>query len=122
MSRKKVKRSNKETKLIRMLGTKVRAIRRERRMTQSDLARAARVTYKYVGEIERSEKNPIVGVVSQVAGALGTTISDLLDMSDMIGSSEGEKIISSIGRLLRPKKIEGKKRAQRVVRAMFKEE
>ena len=122
MSRKKVKRSNKETKLIRMLGTKVRAIRRERRMTQTDLARAARITYKYVGEIERSEKNPSVGVVSQVAGALGTTISDLLDMSDMIGSSEGEKIISSIGRLLRPKKIEGKKRAQRVVRAMFKEE
>jgi transcriptional regulator with XRE-family HTH domain len=122
MSRKKVKPSVPETRLIKMLGVKVRAIRRERRMTQSDLAKSAGITYKYVGEIERSEKNPSIGVMFRVSIALGLPLTDLLDMTDMIGETTGERIISSIGRILRPKKIEEKKRAQRVVRAMFKKE
>ena len=47
--------------LINELGKKIRSLRREKNLTQQELGDLAHLSYKYVGEIERAEKNPSIG-------------------------------------------------------------
>lgn len=121
MKTENVKDINQST-MIEALGAKVRRLRRDKGMTQSDLADGAGLSYKYVGEVERAEKNPSIGVMFRIAGTLGTTLVDLLDMSDLLGATEEDQVVSSVGRALRGHKIDEQRRALRVVRAMLKEE
>jgi transcriptional regulator with XRE-family HTH domain len=110
-----------QSSTIQALGAKVRRLRREKGMSQSDLGDGAHISYKYVGEIERAEKNPSVGIMFRIACALGTTLLDLLDESDLLGASEGDRIVSSLGRVVRGQKIEDQRRVLRVVRVMLKD-
>lgn len=60
------------------LGFRVLRLRRERRWTQSDLGRRARVAPKTVGRLERGQHMPDVVTLAAVAAALGVTVQDLL--------------------------------------------
>ena len=61
------------------LGRRVRAGRQRLGLTLQDLADAARVSRSMLSEIERGTKVPTVLVLDRVAGALRSSVAQLLD-------------------------------------------
>ena len=64
--------------LRRVLGGNVRRLRRERGLSQEQLAFEAEIDRTYVSQIERAVINPSLLVLHKVAKALGSTVPDLL--------------------------------------------
>lgn len=54
-------------------------LRRERGMTQADLAKLVGVEPDYIGKWERGERNPKLGALKKIAAALGVDIGVLID-------------------------------------------
>lgn len=68
--------------VVRRFGERLKEIRRERGMTQADLAEKTAITASYIGRLERAGAAPGVDLVARLAAALGTTIADLLPEAD----------------------------------------
>ena len=67
--------------LLRRLGENVRARRRERGLTQGDLAELLDISVAYVSLIERGGRNPPVTTVCAIARALDVSPRELVDPS-----------------------------------------
>jgi len=67
--------------VVRRFGERLKEVRRERGMTQADLAEKTSITASYIGRLERAGAAPGVDLVARLA-ALGTTIADLLPEAD----------------------------------------
>ena len=52
------------------LGRNVRRVRQAQRLTIEALADEARLSYSYVGELERGRRNPTLAIVERLASAL----------------------------------------------------
>lgn len=53
-----------------VVGANVRRFRKERGLTQEQLALSADIDLRYLGGIERGEQNPTVGVLGRLATVL----------------------------------------------------
>jgi transcriptional regulator with XRE-family HTH domain len=60
-----------------LLGRRIRQLRKIRMMTQEQLGEKAGVDYKYLGGIERGERNPSTENLAKIAKALGVKIQEL---------------------------------------------
>lgn len=60
------------------LSQNLQQLRRERELSQEDLAHLARMHQTYLSGIESAKRNPSVLVLERLATALGVDISDLL--------------------------------------------
>ena len=58
---------------------KIKEIRQEKKISLQELADLSGVSKSMISKIEREEKNPTLQVAAQIAEALGTTLSALLD-------------------------------------------
>lgn len=58
-------------------GQRVRALRKEAKLTQEDLAARSGLSKNYVGETERGERNPSLLVIHAFAGGLGVSPAEL---------------------------------------------
>ena len=86
--------------LIKGLGEKLRATRREKNLTQKELGDLAGLSYKYVGEIERAEKNPSIDVLNRIADALKIDLLELIDVNPpTVASKEEEAKKAQIARI-----------------------
>jgi transcriptional regulator with XRE-family HTH domain len=63
---------------VQKFGRRVRACRLAAGLSQPELGRLARVTPKFIGEIERGSSNPSLVTMALVANALGCGLVDLL--------------------------------------------
>lgn len=61
------------------IAEKIRKIRKEKGMSQEELAFKAGLNRAYVGYIERGEKKPSVDTLSKLAIALKIKLSEFLD-------------------------------------------
>jgi len=60
-----------------VLGARLRALRHDRRDTLADTAATAGVSPQYLSEVERGRKEPSSEMIAAIAGALGTSLTDL---------------------------------------------
>lgn len=60
------------------VGSNLRRLRRQARLTQAALAEAAGIAQTYVGQIERAKKNVTLEVLGRLATALGVAPAELL--------------------------------------------
>lgn len=60
------------------VGSNLRRLRRQARLTQAALAEAAGIAQTYVGQIERAKKNATLEVLGKLATALGVDPAELL--------------------------------------------
>jgi len=60
------------------MGQRISRLRRERGLSQSELAQSAELDRTYLSGVERGKQNPSVGVLLRLAAALGVSIGDLL--------------------------------------------
>lgn len=58
-------------------GDRIRELRKEKQLSQEELAFKAGVHRTYLGSIERGERNPSLRNISAIAAALGISLSDL---------------------------------------------
>jgi len=56
----------------------LRRVRHAKKMTQEELAEAAGLSARYVGDIERADKSPSVSVLGRIADALRIEPSELI--------------------------------------------
>jgi len=63
-------------------GKQVNAIRKKNKMTLQELSALSNVSASMLSQIERDEKNPTIQVACQIAEALNTTLSALLDQQE----------------------------------------
>lgn len=64
-------------KVNQKLGKRIRKYRRERRMSQEELADRVGLHYTTISRIERGISNPPVQTVNKIAKALKASLSDL---------------------------------------------
>jgi transcriptional regulator with XRE-family HTH domain len=74
-------RSDPRREVLRKLGENVRARRRERGLTQEDLAELLDISVAYVSLIERGWRNPPITTVCAIARALDVSPRELVDPS-----------------------------------------
>lgn len=60
------------------LGSNLRRLREEKRLSQEAFAFESGIHRTYVSDLERAARNPTIVVVEKLASALGVTASDLL--------------------------------------------
>jgi DNA-binding XRE family transcriptional regulator len=69
----------KKTKVLNLFGEKVRELRKERGLSQEQLAFDADLHRTYIGMIERAEKNVTLINIEKIAKALKVNIKDLFN-------------------------------------------
>lgn len=70
------------------LGQQVRALRRQRRLTQEQLAELAGVSLQHIGEIERGQGNPTLNSLVKLSDALDISLSELFENSEQYKSEK----------------------------------
>jgi len=98
--------------LLRGLGNAVRQLRHERSLTIKALAERARVSQRFLVQLELGAGNISVARLLDVASALGTTPSDLLAPKVGTSANEQRAIVSLIGLRGAGKSTIGKKVAE----------
>ena len=63
--------------LLQNLGQRIRALRKDAKLTQAQLSEKANISVYYMGEIERSEASPSLSTLNDIANALGVTITEM---------------------------------------------
>ncbi|MEJ3720377.1 helix-turn-helix transcriptional regulator [Paenibacillus polymyxa] len=66
------------TELRKQIGTRIRAIRNAKGLTQQKLADIASLDYRYIGALERGERNFSIDTLEKVLTALNVSISELM--------------------------------------------
>jgi transcriptional regulator with XRE-family HTH domain len=61
-----------------LFGTRLKRLRRERGLTQAQLAELTGSTAPYVSQVERGYANPTLDVMAKLAEAVGAKVWDLL--------------------------------------------
>lgn len=80
-------------------GKKIADLRKERKMSQGDLAKKLNTSVSVVGRYERDEMKPSIEVAQKIAGLLDTTVGYLL------GESEDAELFRDPNMLKRFKEI-----------------
>jgi transcriptional regulator with XRE-family HTH domain len=65
-------------KLRQVVARNLRVMRKQKGLSQEELAYQAGVNRNYVGQIEREEKSPTVDMVEKLASALGVVPEEML--------------------------------------------
>lgn len=67
---------------LKKLGERIRVLRKERKMTQLDLAGKMDNFAEQIGRIERGEQNPSVCTLKIIASALDISMKELFDFEE----------------------------------------
>jgi len=62
-----------------LLGKRIQNLRQGKKLSQEQLAEAASLSLKHLGELERGRGNPTLASLESLAGAFGISLSDLFD-------------------------------------------
>jgi len=102
------------------LGQRLRALRKQRGLSQERLGERSQLSGKFIGEVERGEKSISIDSLYRVSVALEVPLRDLTDVrADKAGAvpgEEAEKIFALVSGRRRPEDI---RKAYEVLRAMF---
>jgi transcriptional regulator with XRE-family HTH domain len=67
-----------DAKRLQTFGRAIRSFRKQRKMSQEDLAEASKLSRNYVSDIERGVRNPSLMAVVGIARALRMPLRDLV--------------------------------------------
>ena len=70
-------------KLLVKVGKKIRGKRKEKGLTQENLAEKADINPKFLGKVERAETNVSLLTLSKICDALGISLCELLSFTSM---------------------------------------
>jgi len=82
----------------RLLGRRIRELRKNKRLTQEELGEKSGISYKYLGNIERGLENPSFKHLARIAKALGIELSELFEFEHL--EPDREKLVKRINIIL----------------------
>jgi transcriptional regulator with XRE-family HTH domain len=94
--------------LPKLIGERIRKYRKEKGLSQEELAHLANLHTTYIGQLERGEKNATLGSVEKVANALGIPLENLFRSIHSNPDSQ-EYTLSRIVTCLQTRSIEDQK-------------
>jgi transcriptional regulator with XRE-family HTH domain len=100
------------------LGQRLRALRKQRSLSQERLGERSGLSGKFIGEVERGEKSISIDSLYRVSVALEIPLRELTDVRERnaVPNEEAEKIFALVsGR----RRVEDLRKAYEVLRAMF---
>ncbi|MCP1109500.1 helix-turn-helix transcriptional regulator [Ohessyouella blattaphilus] len=65
-----------------MIKTKIKEYRRERKMSQEELAKLVKVRRETIGHLENGKYNPSLKLALDIAKVFGTTVEDMFEYVD----------------------------------------
>lgn len=68
--------------ILSKLARRIRQLRKINKMTQEQLAEKADLHFTYIGEIERTEKNPTITSLEKIAKAFNISLTELVSFPD----------------------------------------
>jgi transcriptional regulator with XRE-family HTH domain len=74
------------------VGTRIRALRRARGLTQDQLAEACDVSRSAVAQWETDRSGQLSGNITRIAAALGSSVEHLLQGSDPTSGATGDEL------------------------------
>lgn len=74
--------------LRKQMGIRIRAIRNAKGLTQQKLADIASLDYRYIGALERGERNFSIDTLEKVITALNVSISELMYSKEQVAKDE----------------------------------
>ena len=87
---------------VRLLGLRIREVRRQAGLTQSDLAEKASLSLNFIGTVERGRNVPSLLTLFRIARSLGVAVSDLFLTAEAIQrSSRNQELLQRLILLLR---------------------
>src|SRR5205823_926256 len=102
------------------LGQRLRALRKQRGLSQERLGDRAGLSGKFIGEVERGEKSISIDSLYRVSVALEIPLRELTDVRadkpSAVPSADAEQIFALVSGRRRPEDI---RKAYRVLRAVF---
>lgn len=93
-----------DTKMV-LLGRRIRNLRKDRGMTQEELAVVSDIGVKYLSRIERGDTNVTLKLLSQLADALEIEMCDLLQIKQEQTRAQLEDELYTIIRNSREDKV-----------------
>lgn len=112
--------------LRKLIGRRIRSIRKKKGLTQEKLADKAHLTQQYVGSVERGTQNISLDSLERIITALEVDFDELLTLKDMTNSliSEDEQdklfILTVHNQLLKPRSVQEIKAIHRVTEEIIK--
>jgi transcriptional regulator with XRE-family HTH domain len=87
--------------IVRRFAARLREVRRQRGLTQRELAERAEITETYLSRLESVGAAPGIDLVDRLATALGTTVHDLLPLADQPDTRaalrrEAERLVGTV--------------------------
>lgn len=111
-----------EDDILKLVGRRIRDLRKEREMSQELLGEKGGFHYSYIGQIERGEKNISLINLAKIAAALDVGISQLFTYVDEEDKrTDSETDLQEILSTLRIKKPNEVQMIRNVVREIFGE-
>lgn len=108
---------------MKKVGQGIRHFRKQRKMSQEELAHVAQVHESYMGKIERNEKVCSIEVLDRITGALGISLESFFRYVQPFNEDKNEgHTIEQIVDQLRGRNEEEQKRVLRVIKALLEEE
>ncbi len=102
------------------LGQRLRALRKQRGLSQERLGERSSLSGKFIGEVERGEKSISIDSLYHVSVALGIPLRELTDVRAdrpaAVPSEEAEKIFALVAGRRRPEDV---RKAYKVLQALF---
>lgn len=68
-----------DKKIIERTANRLRKARKDRRLTQLEVARKADISENYYAQVERGEKNPSTSVLVNIMRAIGVSADEILN-------------------------------------------
>jgi transcriptional regulator with XRE-family HTH domain len=80
------------SEIAKQIGENIRQLRKQRGLSQEQLALHAEINPSYMGQVERGEKNPTIDVLSKISQALDLPLEQLVHTgaNEEPGAADGE--------------------------------
>ena len=82
----------------RLLGARIKEIRRRQRLSQEKLAERAGISAQYISNIERGRENPTLDLLLRLADALKVSLGSMCDFESL---EDRRKVRAAIQQMLR---------------------
>ena len=106
--------------ILKLVGRRIRDLRKERGLSQELLGEKGGFHYSYIGQIERGEKNIALLNIAKIADALDVSISQLFTYADKEEKrTDSENDIQEILSILRTKKPSQVRMVRNVIREIL---
>lgn len=101
--------------LMKIVGERLRNIRKEKGYSQDELAHLAELHFTYLGKIERAEKNVTIESLEKVTSALGISLEELFRYIEPSTEETDNFTLMQIINKLQGRSVEEQKKVLRTI-------